>query len=437
MDFDKLLEGTSISNDPQTNLELVSSSVLSGPSVSSVLSGPSVPSVLPIQAPSNIMNEDEFRNKVVDNIIFSKDLTKTFLPDFAEEITRVNGDFFALCFIHPSYDWKNNYESLEKVGDSYLKCCMIKYLYKIDIEKDLGLNDDGINNYISKYADKSRLASVGQYYHLDKYVIKIGNVETTSLYEDLVEAFLGAMASECDKIGIGLGFIAVYNFVVNMIENIFKLKFTKEEFEESRPAGTWFKEIYDIIDKDKSNELFDVRDEKSTQPVYEFWLRGSLLDTINDNNQRLQKAAVLEPKLLAQTIYKGQKQKITRRLAENNLASYAKKILIKSGFDNKYILFLRLMKNIQLSGLNETDQTKLLKKMNSDGYLCYNISVNESISNFTQFTMVLFFTIKKDTGIREFEDIWKKSIVKEGSFKDKELKHECEKLLLMNYINDN
>jgi hypothetical protein len=158
-------------------------------------------------------------------------------------------------FVSKSFDPNYNYESLEKIGDAALKSGMIKYLYEQDNKFNYDMGADGITYYITKYLDKKNLSMVSKTLKFAE-LAKFNGVQSSTLHEDIFEAFVGAILSTGDAFSPGLGYFMCDRFARSIAgpgplpgkdTGFLNFKFTPDEFLTAVPPFTWVKEIFDVL----------------------------------------------------------------------------------------------------------------------------------------------------------------------------------------------
>jgi dsRNA-specific ribonuclease len=122
------------------------------------------------------------------------------------------------AFTHITFDYKNNYEVLEKVGDALGGAAFIMYLYHTYPEEiDPRILSEVKSQIFSKpyQRDLSQLMRMGDW-------IRKENVPdiTIDIYEDALESFTGALNDVGDLIKPGLGFVLIRNFTEYLFKNV-------------------------------------------------------------------------------------------------------------------------------------------------------------------------------------------------------------------------
>lgn len=123
-------------------------------------------------------------------------------------ITSDHVSIFRQAFMHKSVDVKNSYERLEHLGDAVLGCIVSGYLYA----RYPTQNEGFLTRMRTKLVNSTMLASLSKRLKFDRYVnIKSGFSITTSVLEDVFEAFVGALH-------LTFGFQSTEEWVKNVYE---------------------------------------------------------------------------------------------------------------------------------------------------------------------------------------------------------------------------
>lgn len=124
---------------------------------------------------------------------------------------------WAVAFTHQSYNpnTAENYESLEKIGDAFMKAAFNEYLER----RYPGVTQLELSELIAHYLSKPELAKISLQLGLDKWVRT--NIEKdTHMFEDLLEATFGALSKIGNNLQHGVGYILCYNLIVNLFNPI-------------------------------------------------------------------------------------------------------------------------------------------------------------------------------------------------------------------------
>lgn len=138
-------------------------------------------------------------------------------PDPDQRIKLVDQEamnIWMIAFTHESYEANvgENYEELEKLGDSIMKSIFIKYLMMRFQGINRGLISELSNYYMSKPAQAPIAVRLG----LNKWV-RTPIDKNIHMFEDLLESLFGALLEIGDKIiKIGAGYVLCYNLLVNI-----------------------------------------------------------------------------------------------------------------------------------------------------------------------------------------------------------------------------
>lgn len=160
-----------------------------------------------------------------------------------------------------------NYEAFELEGDSILACAVKRYLIRVLGHKD----EQTITTMASYYTEKIALIELSKLFKFDKLILIDSKNLTSEKYEDIFEAFIGALSyietqfqtlnrnainEQYDNIDnsrldikmnlIGKEFL-VFRFISMILDNIDKPETT------SKPARTWIGEMETLL-SDKKEE---------------------------------------------------------------------------------------------------------------------------------------------------------------------------------------
>jgi ribonuclease-3 len=143
-----------------------------------------------------------------------------FMPkEYVHNITQ-DGNMvrFMLAFTHPSYDKINNYEVLEFHGDGVVNMCIAQYIRKtlpqvINIKWVTRIK----HNLISKQNLSQLAHSVGFFDHIYRKNV----TDTTSMLEDVFEAFFGALVENIRSIySYAAGYAIAYNIISYLLGQV-------------------------------------------------------------------------------------------------------------------------------------------------------------------------------------------------------------------------
>ena len=160
--------------------------------------------------------DNEFKNYIKSSL---KRTVKR--EDFIEKM--VSGDNFLIwkkAFTHQTYDYDNNYEELEFIGDSILK-----YTFKIyTIKKFNNITARALTEFCNQFLSTTLLCTLGIPMKLIHWLV-YKNLNTQDLNikicEDLFESYIGALSTTADTIQIGLGPIFTYNYIVDIFSTTY------------------------------------------------------------------------------------------------------------------------------------------------------------------------------------------------------------------------
>lgn len=112
---------------------------------------------------------------------------------------------------HKSIDPTNNYETLEYVGDLALKPCFVNIL----MEYYPTLTEQEATNLSSQYMSKRGQGTMAKQLKLDMYLRT--DTKDNKQFEDVFEAFFGAVYKLGERIGDGIGYRYVKGFLRNVM----------------------------------------------------------------------------------------------------------------------------------------------------------------------------------------------------------------------------
>ena len=132
-------------------------------------------------------------------------------------------DIWKNSFTDITYDYLNNYETYEILGDTVLETCFTNYL--MDRIKPLidngAITEEGISNLKMFYMSKINQSNFSKQLGLIEYLRIDPNIKKNiHLSEDLLESFTGALMTVGNKIKTGLGYILCYNFILFLFNNV-------------------------------------------------------------------------------------------------------------------------------------------------------------------------------------------------------------------------
>lgn len=146
---------------------------------------------------------------------------------------------FEKAFTHETYNPNSNYEDLELLGDRALDYAFSYYLMKAYGEK-IPKNDITTlkSHYMSENFQPKIAESLGMGTRLKARDVKVNS----KIFEDLFEAFFGALVTAADNVIPGLGSGLVFNAITKLFENIdIDLEYTKGS------EKTQLKEIFERL----------------------------------------------------------------------------------------------------------------------------------------------------------------------------------------------
>jgi len=293
-------------------------------------------------------------------------------------------DFYKV-FVSQTYDPVYNYENLEKMGDTAIKLAFTRFVYIKNVKDNLNMDAAAVNNYVSTYLSKGSFGVLAK----DKLKINSKNIilfngtESMSMFEDVFESFCGALLSIGEMFSSGFGYFMCQRFAETMTNPEFlNLTFSLEEKQEAVPPFTWIKEIYDTIGRaegdsyeEKNGVILTVTDQdtisyrfeitKSVKKIIEKYLSGGI--KLDDN------LVVYETGFLDNT-------PDNLQILNNECASKAREFLVNNGFDDEFILRLKLGKRRNRLEYNGLDVRKLDKKIKDNNILGLETKENRNSS---------------------------------------------------------
>jgi dsRNA-specific ribonuclease len=182
---------------------------------------------------------------------------KNFIMKILENRGRLNPKYFSLlldeegmkcfeaAFTHPSFDYENNYELYEFIGDSTLNKILVWYI----IERFPFLQKPKFVQILARLkinlVSKKTLYKISEnlgFWDFIKCSDEIAAIKKKSLLEDVLEAFIGVCEKLInERIKSGAGYIICYN----IISDAFKEVNISLKYEDLYDAKTRLKEIFD------------------------------------------------------------------------------------------------------------------------------------------------------------------------------------------------
>lgn len=167
----------------------------------------------------NLILKFEKNEKIVDKLILNEELWyktfthETFNPNIGE-----------------------NYEELEKVGDQSAALAFIHYIYK-RIE---GVTASEIGEYKAFYLSKAEQSAISINLGIPEWIRTPLN-KTIHIFEDVLEAFFGALFLSGEEVRPGLGYSLCFNFTVFLYDKV--------EFEEEATHGKSKTQLKEYLEK--------------------------------------------------------------------------------------------------------------------------------------------------------------------------------------------
>jgi len=287
--------------------------------------------------------------------------------EFMDENPVNNMDFYKV-FVSASYDPIFNYENLEKVGDIAIKLAFIRFVYIKNVKDNLNMDAATINNYVSRYLSADRFGKISKesLKMNSKNLILFNGKESVSMYEDVFESFCGALMSVGEIFNTGFGYFLCQRLAETLtLPEFLNLNFSDQERFEAVPPFTWIKEIYDTIgraegDVDEKNNGFILTRTDEDTVSYRFEITKSLKRIIE---KYLSGGAKLEDNLVIYETDFRDNNSETLKILNAECASKAREFLVNNGFDDEFILRLKLGKQRSRLEYNGVDVKKLDKKI--------------------------------------------------------------------------
>jgi len=208
------------------------------------------------------MNEERWKEQVIQFV-------KSVLLRFEKDESKVdkiveNEDIWYVAFTHKSYNPNpgENYEELEKVGDAAASLAFIEYIYN----RFEGVTASEIGEYKAHYLSKTEQATISINLGIPRF-IRTPLDKNIHIFEDVLEAFFGALLLSGNDVRPGLGYVLCYNLTIHLYDST--------EFEEDVTLGkskTQLKELFESI-KFKQPEIIFEQDKNSPSGVARiaFW----------------------------------------------------------------------------------------------------------------------------------------------------------------------
>jgi hypothetical protein len=147
-------------------------------------------------------------------------MTKLGPKNIGKFFSEENMEIWMKAFTHETYS-KNNYDTLEFLGDRLLETIIPKMIYNKYYDLDEGqLTQIKINN-----VREEAFVLLVKKYGLDK-LIRCKGIEKKQipiLYGDIFESFIGALYDVSNTIGLGVGYIVCENVVINLFNDMINL----------------------------------------------------------------------------------------------------------------------------------------------------------------------------------------------------------------------
>lgn len=180
------------------------------------------------------------------------DLIENLVPPSWHSVVCIPDNFalFSQAFTSSSYNPACNYEMYEQIGDVFLTCFLVSYIY--NTEEKLNKSDGSAVRVVSrlriKYESKQELCKMSRlcgFWPFISATFEERQKGEASLLEDVFEAFLGVLVTIVDrKLGVGEGYKCVYELLCNLYAPHMNIT---TEYNELCDAKTRLKELYDQV----------------------------------------------------------------------------------------------------------------------------------------------------------------------------------------------
>jgi hypothetical protein len=169
------------------------------------------------------LKKSDWLNGLVKSLstVISNTFVKAGIPkDKADARTKAltNTKFIPVwirAFTHETYS-DDNYETLEYIGDAFLKLAFPRYL----MTKFPNLDQQGLTSLNNAYMSKSKMfqADIANRYKLNTLVRMVENAEVrVKISTDIFESFFGAIFDIGENITLGLGYSYGYSILQGML----------------------------------------------------------------------------------------------------------------------------------------------------------------------------------------------------------------------------
>lgn len=329
--------------------------------------------------PSSLLTE-KWRKEFSE---FVKDIISKIYYEDPSDIFNQNTEkkYFLRAFVHETVNADNNYEALEKLGDSAMGYAFDAMILREEPQR----TSAELSVIHSKMLSKSSLNNYSRKWGLHKFVIMQGIQVTDSVAEDLYESFCGAIVRAGDEYKRGLGIVLVENFVVTtMYEDLYGPKDASPE-ERQR----YMQELEHKFLPDKFTLLTNYQGffgesfkgyERETGDMSEYTVR------ITDQGYTNIRAMGIDTKSLAKT-YKG--IDMTPSFAREEAYNKLYHALNKVGLTYKFVEKQRDMKRKNATGALSDLWVEVDKIAKELGYDYINIIRSKSVTDLKQTVVIL------------------------------------------------
>lgn len=149
--------------------------------------------------------------------LFSEERRQNLLKNLTSDENML---IWRVAFTHESVDPDplGNYDQLEALGDRLNDTAFVQFT----ISKYPHIDEQSLNNFKTAYMAQKYQVPIGRKLKLKDWLIYDPEITLIAdkIYEDLFEAFSGALATVADKITPGLGYVLVGQFIKTGFQNL-------------------------------------------------------------------------------------------------------------------------------------------------------------------------------------------------------------------------
>jgi len=120
-------------------------------------------------------------------------------------------------FTHETARKDYDYEELELLGDKLFGAAFVRYL----MEREPLLKKNELSSIVTKYEQNIAYVDIVEKFNFNKYVLVDPCIKSfVKVKEDIFESFLGALFVVSEDVLPGMGFINIYNFIIEIFEDV-------------------------------------------------------------------------------------------------------------------------------------------------------------------------------------------------------------------------